>query len=348
MFIDVANLQVSGGTGGSGCVSFRREKFVPRGGPDGGDGGRGGDVIVEAAAGLRTLLDYRHRSHIRAERGKHGQGKNRTGAAGADVVVRVPPGTMVYEVPGARLLADLVAPGERVVVAGGGRGGCGNARFATSTNQAPRQWEPGEEGVQRTLRLELKLIADIGLVGQPNAGKSTLLSRLTAAQPKIADYPFTTLEPNLGICAIESYESCVIADIPGLIEGARHGKGLGTDFLRHIERTRALFFLLDLHGESPLHDLAILRQEMAGYSSALARLPAALLLTKLDLIARPDREVHLELLGLPLQALPDRVRGGRFARVEGMPVLAVSSHSGEGLAQVKTLIARLLNETPGE
>ncbi len=345
MFADTATLHVSSGTGGSGCVSFRREKGVPHGGPDGGDGGRGGDVIVAVDPALRTLLDFRRHPHVRAGRGAHGEGSNRTGAAGKDVTVRVPPGTVVIDAGTGEVLADLVDPGAQITVARGGRGGRGNARFASSVNQAPRQWEPGAEGRERTLRFELRLIADAGLVGHPNAGKSTLLARLSAARPKIADYPFTTLEPNLGLVDLGSWESCVVADIPGLIEGASTGKGLGTDFLRHIERTRVLLYLVDISGDDPLAELAILRAELRAHSPALLERPSALLLSKLDLVPTEDREVYFELRDLPAAAIsgPDT---NVLPQVEGMPCLAFSSHSSEGLVALRPLLLTLLEAAP--
>jgi len=287
MFADTATLNVQAGTGGSGCVSFRREKFVPRGGPDGGDGGRGGDVILEVDVAMRTLLDYRRRPHVKAERGRHGEGGNRTGRSGADTVVRVPPGTSVYDAESGERLADLVDPGASVIVARGGRGGRGNASFTTSVNQAPRTWEPGEEGEERTLRLELKVIADIGLVGEPNAGKSTLLSVVSAARPKIAAYPFTTLQPNLGVVQVDEVHSFVMADVPGLIEGASDGAGLGHQFLRHVERTRLLIHLLDGAATDPLADYETINRELAQFSERLAAKPQIVVLNKMDL---PDAQ----------------------------------------------------------
>ncbi len=248
MFRDEARIFVKAGDGGNGVVSFRREKYVPMGGPDGGDGGRGGDVVLQVEPGLRTLVDFRYKTHYRAENGQHGQGANRHGKRGNDLVVKVPPGTAVKDEASGEYIADLVEPGETFVVAYGGRGGRGNARFKASTRQVPRFAEKGEPGEERWLVLELRLLADVGLVGYPNAGKSTLLSRISAARPKVASYPFTTLEPNLGVVSVAEGESFVAADIPGLIEGAHQGVGLGHDFLRHIERTRVLIHVVDASG----------------------------------------------------------------------------------------------------
>ena len=283
MFIDEARIYVEAGAGGEGMISFRREKYVPRGGPDGGDGGRGGDVTLEADGNLTTLQDYRYRSRYRAGRGGHGGGSNRAGAEGSSVVLRVPVGTVVWDAESGELLGDLAAPGQGLCVARGGRGGRGNARFATSTRQAPQEAESGRPGEARTIRLELKLLADVGLVGSPNAGKSTLLARVSAARPKIADYPFTTLVPNLGVASVGE-ESFVVADIPGLIAGAHLGRGLGIRFLRHIERTRFLLLLIDATHEEPAAEHRKLRAELAAHSAALAALPHAVVLTKIDLL----------------------------------------------------------------
>ena len=284
MFIDRATIEVSGGTGGSGAEAFRRESGVPRGGPSGGDGGKGGDVVLEADEQLSTLLDYSYRRHYRADRGMHGEGSNRTGKSGEDLVLKVPPGTVAVDADSGDFIGELLRPGERVVIAGGGRGGRGNARFATATNQAPRRWEPGEEGEERRVTLELKLIADVGLVGEPNAGKSTLLASVTAAQPKVADYPFTTLMPNLGVVKLSDFRTFVIADIPGIIEGAHEGKGLGHQFLRHIERTRTLAVLVPLDAEDPQAEYESLRAELAAYSTDLSEAPHCVVLTKADLL----------------------------------------------------------------
>ncbi len=288
MFIDSARLEVRAGDGGDGCVSFRREKYVPRGGPDGGDGGDGGDVVLRVTAGLNTLLHIHHRSQIQAERGRHGEGANRTGRSGADVTILVPPGTVVRDIAEDRLLGDLVEDGQELVVARGGRGGRGNARFATATNRAPRRADPGAAGERRRLELELKLIADVGLIGLPNSGKSTLLARVSAARPKVAAYPFTTLEPHLGVVTVgdDDLRTLVVADIPGLIEGAHRGAGLGTQFLRHIERCRVLAHLVDLADEAPIGDrVATIRGELAAHSAELAGRRWLLVGTKLDAVA---------------------------------------------------------------
>jgi GTP-binding protein len=286
MFVDQAIIQVVAGTGGSGAEAFRRESGVPMGGPAGGDGGAGGSVILVADVQLATLLDFRYKQHYRAERGQHGQGKNRTGRNGEDLVLRVPVGTVVLDDDRGDRLGELLQDGERLVVARGGRGGRGNAAFATPTNRAPRHWEPGEEGEERRIRLELKLIADVGLVGQPNAGKSTFLAAVSAATPKIADYPFTTLVPNLGVVQLSGHRTFVIADIPGIIEGAHEGRGLGLRFLRHIERTRTLAFLIPIEAEDCQSEYDLLREEVRSYSTELAGKPHCVILTKRDLV--PD------------------------------------------------------------
>ena len=287
MFVDRAVIHVIAGTGGSGAEAFRREKGVPRGGPAGGDGGKGGDVVLLADPQLTTLLDLTKQQHFKAERGQHGEGSNRTGRAGEAINIRVPPGTVVRDADTGELLGELLAGGERLMVARGGRGGRGNARFATATHQAPRRWEPGEEGEERRIELELKLIADVGLVGQPNAGKSTLLAAISEAHPKVADYPFTTLTPNLGVVPLPDFRSFVVADIPGIIEGAHEGKGLGLQFLRHIERTRTLAFLIPADAEDLQMEYDQLRQEVENYSTELARTPHCVVVTKVDLFP-PD------------------------------------------------------------
>ena len=284
MFVDRAVIEVRGGVGGSGAEAFRREAFVPRGGPSGGDGGKGGDVVLEVDANLATLLDFSYQKHYHAPRGQHGQGKDRTGRSGEDMVLKVPPGTVVTDADTGELLGELLRNGERLVVARGGRGGRGNAHFPTSTNQAPRRWEPGEEGEERRIQLELKLIADAGLVGHPNAGKSTLLATVSAARPKVADYPFTTLAPSLGVVQLPGYRSFVLADIPGIIEGAHEGKGLGHQFLRHVERTRTLALLVPVDAADAQAEYEILRGELGAYSAELARTPHCVVLTKTDLL----------------------------------------------------------------
>ena len=292
--MDTARIQVKAGNGGNGCISFRREKYVPRGGPDGGDGGNGGNVVLTATLGMSTLIDLRHNPRQVAENGGHGTGKQRDGADGADRVVRVPTGTIVRDLETAELLADLTAPDETVVVARGGIGGKGNARFKSSTFQAPRVAEKGEPGAEREISLEVKLIADIGLVGYPNAGKSTLLARTSAATPKIAAYPFTTLRPNLGVVRINREQNFVLADIPGLIEGAHQGAGLGHQFLRHIERTKMLIHVIDLSatdGRDPIKDYEQLNLELQHYNELLTKLPQIIALNKLDM---PDAAANLE------------------------------------------------------
>jgi GTP-binding protein len=284
MFIDRVVVRVEAGTGGSGATSFRREKFVPMGGPDGGEGGRGGDVIVRADANLATLLDFTYRDRWTAERGEHGMGNNKTGASGADVVLPVPPGTIIRDMETGELVGEVLDHGDQMVVARGGRGGKGNSHFVTATHQAPREWQPGEEGQVRTLELELKLIADVGLVGQPNAGKSTLLSVISAARPKIGDYPFTTLSPNLGVVQLSDQRTFVVADIPGIIEGAHEGKGLGLQFLRHIERTRILAFLIPIDALDWQAEYDQLRAEVRAHSEELAAKPHCVVYTKLDLL----------------------------------------------------------------
>ena len=329
MFIDRAVVRVTAGTGGSGASSFARFKYKPKGGPDGGDGGSGGSVYVRGDANLATLLDYRYRNAWKAERGEHGRGKTQTGASSADVYLPVPPGTVVRDAETGATLGEVLHAGDTIRVAKGGRGGRGNARFATSTHQAPREWEPGEEGESRSIELVLKLIADVGLVGEPNAGKSTLLSVLSAARPKIADYPFTTLEPNLGVVGLSGHRSFVLADIPGIIEGAHQGKGLGLRFLQHVERTRVLAYLVPLDSPDPDQVYRGLRHEIAAYSEALAAVPHVVLLTKRDLLAAGDP--------IPTIAAPDAAG-----------ILAVSSVAGTGLEEVKEYLWKFVAEAKAQ
>jgi GTP-binding protein len=288
VFVDRVVVNARAGSGGSGIVSFRREKFIPMGGPDGGDGGRGGDVIVVGDSNLATLLDYTYRDSWQATAGDHGSGNNKTGRSGQDTLMPVPVGTVIRDLDTEERLGEVLEDGARLIVAHGGRGGKGNAYFTTSTHQSPREYQPGEEGETRRLELELKLIADVGLVGQPNAGKSTLLSVISAAHPKIADYPFTTLAPNLGVVQLTDGRTFVVADIPGIIEGAHEGRGLGLQFLRHIERTRLLAFLIPVDSMDWQAEYDQLRSEIAAYSSALAEKPHCVVFTKMDLLGDDD------------------------------------------------------------
>ncbi|NUQ00092.1 MAG: GTPase ObgE [Armatimonadetes bacterium] len=334
--VDQARIEVRAGRGGDGASHFRREKYMPRGGPDGGDGGRGGDVILEVDEGQRTLIDFRFQRRFVAGDGKPGQGKDWTGADGDDVIVRVPPGTLVYEEPGERLLADLSVLGQRLVVCRGGRGGRGNAGFATPTNQAPVVREMGEPGEERELRLELKLLADLALVGYPNAGKSTLISRISAARPKIANYPFTTLSPNLGVVRLDEGASFVVADLPGLIEGAAEGRGLGHQFLKHLERARGIVHILDLSGferPDPIADYRAIRSELERYDPDLAQLPELVALNKIDL--GETRELA-EIVAEELQALGVE---------RTFPISAVS---GEGLPELTRAMAELARQPASE
>ena len=335
MFVDEIDIFVKGGDGGAGCMSFRREKYVPRGGPDGGDGGDGGSVHLEADPALTTLLDYHYQRHYQAERGQHGEGNNRSGASGSDLVLRVPVGTTVTDRDSGDLLGDLVLPGQRILAIGGSRGGRGNARFVSSTNRAPRRADLGRPGPGRWLHLELKLLADVGVVGFPNAGKSTLVSRLSAAKPKIADYPFTTLAPTLGIARADDDRSFVIADLPGLIPGAAEGKGLGHQFLRHTERTRLLVHLLDPDpntGRDLVADLEVIDAELAAYSPALAERPQIVAVNKADLLdGAPEAAAAVE-----------RVRA-RCTQA-GRPFLLVSAATGRGLRELVSAIAARLDE----
>jgi len=310
MFVDEVDIRVSAGDGGNGCVSFRREKFVPRGGPNGGDGGHGGSIYLVASPHLNTLVNFRYHPEFKARRGVHGQGSNRTGHDGADLNIDVPVGTVVYRILAGNeveLVADLAHEGDRSLVARGGHGGRGNQHFATSTNRAPRRAEPGQPGEQWHLRLQLKLLADVGLVGYPNAGKSTLISRVSAARPKIADYPFTTLTPHLGVVALSDDRSFVVADVPGLIEGAHRGQGLGHQFLRHVERTKVLIYVVDVSsasGREPAEDLDVIRRELELFQAQLLVRPQLVAANKIDALDEPERLERLETkaaaLGLPL------------------------------------------------
>ncbi len=300
MFIDTAKIYVEAGRGGSGCVSFRREKYVPKGGPDGGNGGHGGSVYLEVESNMRTLLDFQARKHFRAERGEHGKGANQTGRDGKDIVIHLPSGTVIHDAETSEVIVDMVVAGERFLIARGGRGGRGNASYTTSTHQAPREWEPGGLGEARWILLELKLLADVGLVGLPNAGKSTLLSRISAARPKIADYPFTTLTPHLGVVRHGDTHSFAVADIPGLIEGAHAGRGLGIEFLRHLERTRVLVILIEATSPDLSATYQTLLEELRGYDPRLLEKPRIVALSKTDLIAEKDIDkAFLEKLECP-------------------------------------------------
>jgi len=326
MFIDEVKIRVKAGDGGNGCLAFRREKFVAKGGPSGGDGGRGGDIVITANQHYNTLLHFRFNPEHKAERGRHGEGSNRTGREGASAELPVPVGTIVYDADSGELLHDFTRHGEKFTVAKGGRGGRGNARFATSTHQAPTEHEPGKPGAEMQLRLELKLLADVGLVGFPNAGKSTLISRLSAARPKIADYPFTTLEPNLGVVNLEDGRTLVMADIPGLIEGAHEGAGLGIRFLRHVERTRLLIHLVDVSeytGRKPTDDFKVVMKELASFSPELAAKPMIVVASKVD-VAQD-------------QARIDSLR--QLARRRKLPFHAISSVTGKGLSELKRAMA---------
>lgn len=328
MFLDVATITVQAGRGGDGCVSTRREKFVPRGGPDGGNGGRGGDVWLVADQQMGTLLDFRYRREYRAGDGRPGSGNRRTGADGEDLTIPVPCGTSIWQVPAERLLVDLVEPGERFRVAAGGAGGRGNWEFRTARNQTPRKATPGKPGDALQIRLELRLIADVGLVGAPNAGKSTLLAAITAARPKVADYPFTTLSPNLGIVDLGEFRSCTLADIPGLIEGASDGKGLGHAFLQHIERTSGLLLLTDGSRPDPTADLEVLVRELSQYDPRLTALPFAVLVTKADLFDEATARDRLD-----LAAAWGRARGARAC-------LLISAVRGDGMDALRGLLAQ--------
>jgi GTP-binding protein len=327
-FVDEATIRVKAGAGGNGAIAFRREKFVPKGGPSGGDGGAGASVVLVVDEGLSTLLDFHYRHEFAAPAGANGANKDKYGRAGEDVVLRVPPGTQIFDDATGALVADLRKHGERLIVAQGGKGGRGNIHFATSTDRAPRKAEPGTPGEERTVRLELKLLADVGLLGFPNVGKSSLIARISAARPKIADYPFTTLVPNLGTVALSGERSFVVADIPGLIEGAHAGAGLGDRFLRHLDRTRLLVHLLDASaaGRTPLRDYEAMNKELALYDPELAARPQLVVLNKIDL---PEVRRRIKQIA------------GPFAR-RGIPLAAISAATGEGTAELLESIWRAL------
>jgi GTP-binding protein len=325
-FLDEAKVNIRSGAGGAGCIAFRREKYVEFGGPDGGDGGRGGDVIAECVDGLNTLIDFRYRQHFKASRGGHGMGKNRTGAGGKDAVLRVPVGTQIFEEDRETLIADLTEVGQKIVLARGGNGGFGNAHFKSSTNQAPRRANPGAPGEEFWVWLRLKLIADAGIVGLPNAGKSTLLAAVSAAKPKIADYPFTTLHPNLGVVALDTREF-VLADIPGLIEGAHEGIGIGDRFLGHVERCRVLLHLVDVGSEDPVGAYETVRGELAAYGHGLEEKPEVLALSKCDTVAEETMEQMRKAL----------------AKASGRPVLALSAATGKGVRETLARLIRIID-----
>lgn len=329
MFIDQATISVKAGKGGNGIVSFRREKFIPKGGPDGGNGGYGGSVILRADRQLTTLMDFRYKRSYQAENGNAGMGSNKTGKSAEDVLVRVPTGTLVKDAETDTVYVDLVEDNQEFVIAKGGKGGRGNAEFATPTVQAPRRSTPGGPGEERLIQLELKLLADVGLVGFPNAGKSTLISRISAAKPKIADYPFTTLIPNLGIVRYQEYKSFVVADMPGLIEGAHQGKGLGIEFLKHIERTRVLVFLLECTSEDPKEQYTTLLNELELFNKEMLKKPQVIALTKMDLADAPIRAMVKKL---------------KFKK--GTPVVAISSVAGEGVSDLLDAVWKQLSKKP--
>jgi GTP-binding protein len=324
-FLDQAKVYVRSGDGGNGCVSFRREKFIEFGGPDGGDGGRGGDVIVECVANLNTLLDYRYKQHFKAKKGGHGMGQNRSGTGGADVVLKLPPGTQIFEEDGETVIADLTKPGDRVVLARGGNGGFGNARFKSSTNQAPRRANPGQQGDELTIWLRLKLIADAGLIGLPNAGKSTFLAAVSAAKPKIAEYPFTTLHPNLGVARVDETDF-VLADIPGLIEGAHEGAGIGDRFLGHVERCAVLLHLVDATLDYPADVYQIIRGELEAYGAGLEGKPEIVALSKSDAV--PPDELKRKAKSL--------------AKAAGTKPLVLSAVTGDGMKPALRQVAAMV------
>ena len=338
-FLDQARIYIRSGDGGAGCVSFRREKFIEFGGPDGGDGGRGGDVVAECVEGLNTLIDYRYQQHFKAKTGMHGMGRNRAGGRGPDAVLKVPAGTQIFEEDGETLIADLTEVGQRVVIAKGGNGGFGNAHFKSSTNRAPRRANPGEQGEEMEIWLRLKLIADAGLVGLPNAGKSTFLATVSAAKPKIADYPFTTLHPGLGVVGIDGREF-VLADIPGLIEGAHEGHGLGDRFLGHVERCGALLHLIDASGEHAGRAYRIVRQELDAYGAGLAEKPEIIALSKCDIVDEETLKQQIERLRRAVSSYGPAVAPGEKRRA----ILKISAATGAG---VKEALRALLSVVEG-
>ncbi len=327
MFIDQATITVKAGKGGNGVVSFRREKFIPKGGPDGGNGGRGGSIIFRADRQLTTLMDFRYKRAYKAEEGENGMGSNKTGKSADDVVIRVPAGTLIKDAESDDVCVDLVDDGQEIVIAKGGRGGRGNAEFATPTIQAPRRATKGDPGEERIIQLELKLLADVGLVGFPNAGKSTLISTISAAKPKIADYPFTTLIPNLGIVSYSTYKSFVVADMPGLIEGAHAGKGLGIEFLKHIERTRLLVILIECTAEDLKEQYAILLNELKSFNESMLKKPRMIAISKMDLADAAARK---------------KIRAAKFPKT--IPVMPISSATGEGLKELVDVIWKKLSK----
>src|SRR5579859_2560925 len=385
MFIDETRIKVKAGNGGNGCVAFRREKFVPRGGPSGGDGGRGGDVWMESSERHNTLVHFRFNPEYKAGRGRHGEGSNKTGAEGGDITLKVPVGTILYDENTGERIHDFSRPDERIVIARGGRGGRGNARFATSTHQAPREHEPGKLGEERVYRLELKLLADVGLVGYPNVGKSTLISRISAARPKIADYPFTTLEPNLGVVSIGNpsdpgYNSFVVADIPGLIEGAHTGAGLGTQFLRHIERTRLLVHMIDVSDGSgrpdPVQDFEVIQSELESFGAGLEEKPMIVVASKIDALqnfssvpveeaparkaaaakkksAKKSRSAKTSGRSAAAKRAPKKLenklqRLEKYCKKKKLELFPISAVTGEGIDALKYALAKRVQKLRGQ
>jgi len=384
MFIDETRIKVKAGNGGNGCVAFRREKFVPRGGPSGGDGGRGGDVWMESSERHNTLVHFRFNPEYKAGRGRHGEGSNKTGAEGGDITLKVPVGTILYDENTGERIHDFSRPDERIVIARGGRGGRGNARFATSTHQAPREHEPGKLGEERVYRLELKLLADVGLVGYPNVGKSTLISRISAARPKIADYPFTTLEPNLGVVSIGNpsdpgYNSFVVADIPGLIEGAHTGAGLGTQFLRHIERTRLLVHMIDVSDGSgrpdPVQDFEVIQSELESFGAGLEEKPMIVVASKIDALqnfssvpveeaparkaetkkksAKKSRSARTSSRSAAAKRAPKKLenklqRLEKYCKKKKLELFPISAVTGEGIDALKYALAKKVQKLRGQ